>query len=1300
MQGQSERLASLQPAVVRRWLAEPDAQRSRTVTGTVISADISGFTRLAEQLSALGVRKAAEALNNTINRCFEPMIDELTGRGGDVLKFGGDAIFALFEGPDSARQACKAASTMMKLLETVDLGIDTKLSMTVGVASGEVPLLLAGDERRELIVRGPVVDECLRLESDAEPGEVLVSTATAEAVPDAWCTSPEPDVVALEDLADVVVDHPDPTELEPVGNGSTAAVTTEIDWPTVVGADLAGAVDAYAESAGEIRIVTIAFVHLPTRDLDDDIVAGVVERAIELSQTYGTTLLGTDVSPGGLKLLISAGAPVAGDGDEDAMLGMVSDLVLDPESPPMRAGVNRGLVYVGFLGSPRCRTLTVMGDPTNLAARLLGKADERSVAVSQSVVDHTRSHYGTTELAPVLVKGRLEPVIVHRLGGLEDRSEPSRPSRRTGFKPGFVGRAEELEQLGELVAAARRNQGSTIELLGEAGVGVSRLVEQFLATLPVGVLRFQLPARIANRSTPFRAVRPFLRSLAAIDEAADPTLAGAQLAAWVDRVGPEFAEHTALVAPAFGAELPLSEADESTLPEFRQDLVNEAIVGLLTKTLTVPAVIAAEDLQWIDSASRALLAAVAEQCTDRPWLVLVSRRPGTDPLLPGGDDPTGDSTDGQADGPVDGSAGGLPSSIEVQPLSVSEVLVVVEEAADLPDELRSHIAERSGGNPLFAIELASAAESAGSSDLGFESIEGLVTARIDRLGHSQRVLLRTAAVLGERFETDLLRQLLEALTAAEDKPLIGGDLPAFDPVSDLIRIDGPMTAFRSAIVRDVAYQGLSVRRRRELHGLVAEVLEGREADITELAWHHGEADNHEQCWIYSRRAAERASRLGLVAEATEHLSRAVAAVDQAGADSVGGLQAGFAPREAFVETLVELFDAGVAAKRYGEALIAGERALGLMSDRLERIELLVRVAVTKAETDGSYQEQMAWLTRELDECDPGPADAEARAWIGGTLAGLLYRFDTTDAALAAADAALADAHQAGQIRAVPPALLIRHAALNDRADPDRKQAGLELIAAAEAAGDTRILGAAHCNIGLDLQDGGDWSEAADHYHLGIKYADELGDGYRKLFPTINLAAMRVDQGRWDEARPVLDEARRTAQHYRSAYTAAWANSELGRLEVHAGRTSIGRPLLDSALAWFSEAEIASDMFEVRVLLLTAELAEGRSAAVLDGVANIDRPNELVKRLLGRLETIAGYAHLQRAQPEEGLALLEQAVAATDGTFPFGHALALVGRSEAEHFLGRARSSRATRAVADEMLAALGVVTLPTIPLPR
>ncbi len=1253
-----DRLASLQSLTVRRWLAESPNVRHRTVEGSVLSADISGFTRLAERLGELGVRQAAESLNDTINRCFVPMIDEVYQRNGDVLKFGGDAIFALFEGPDHRRQASAAALNLQWLLSTVDLGVDITLSMTVGVASGAIPLSLVGRGRRELIVLGPVVDECLRLEADAEPGEVLISAETAAALPPPWVIEPEPGIKALSDV--IAIDFRLPSE-------TTAVPPLDlVDWPVVIGQDLAGAVDSFAGTAGEVRIVTIAFVFLPTDGLDPEAVAVAVERAMAICGRYGVTFLSTDVAPGGVKMLLSAGAPKAGDGDEDAMLGAMAELVLAEEAAVMRCGVNRGLVYVGFLGSPRCQTFTVMGDSTNLAARLLGKSVDRSVAVSQAVLDQARARYETVELAPVLVKGRIAPVTVHRLGTAAPRL------RDRLVRPPFVGRTEELQRLDAALTSARAGEGSAIDITGEAGVGVSRLIEEFVSRLPTGILHFELAGHIAAQGRPFNAVRGLLRSVAAIPEGDDRAACGDALERWVARTVPELGPLVPLIAPALDADVAATTAAESIDAEFRQDRANDVIVELLAAALTVPIVITIGDLHWVDSPSRALLDAVATEAQRRPWLLVAGTRPGGDGLGRGSDD---------------------AERLRLLPLPADEALAVVAEVGDLPEVRRQEVVRRSGGNPLFAIELAQSA--AANHDL-LDSVEGLITAGIDRLGHQARVLARTAAVLGQRFSVEMLAEVLAAdRSAADDSADDQAD--AGTSQVDLSELDLLITAdddgwatFRSEVIRDVAYRGLSGRRRRQLHTVVAEVLERREADIAELAWHHAQADNHEAAWIYSRKSAERSLRLGDMGAATDHLLRAVASADAAGPPSI--------EPEAVTEVLIEVFDAAEGAERYDEALAAGQRALQHVEDPVDRVRLLVRLTSTKAETDGSYGAGVEALVAELDTC--GPGDGEARGWLGATLAGLYYRLDDRQRALATAETAVAAARSVGAIDPVPRALLIKHLILSDRADPDRGRAGAELIEAAEAAANVRILSSGHNNVGLDLQASGQWSEAEGHYEFAVKYALEIGDRYRALMPAINRATVSVDRGRWDDARVALDEQRRTAAHHRSGFLLAWVQRELGRLEVHAGQAAAGRVWLEAAEQWLMEAGIASSLYEVRLSRAAADLADGRSSEVLAALADLEPPSELASRQLGLRDTLAGYANLQRGDPEAGFEHLQRAVEATTDRYLFGNALALVGLSEAESFLGRGRSARRTREQADGILARLGVEALPVIPLPK
>lgn len=1234
----SELYASLQPLIVRRWLAEHPGQRERTVTGTVISADISGFTRLAESLAHLGVRHAAERLTAIINQCFDPMIEEIDRRGGDVLKFGGDALFVLFDGAEHAQQACASAAAMMNILECTDVDGGTQLSMTIGAASGEIPLLLAGARRRELVVHGWVVDACLQCESDAEPGEILVHATTAAELPAAWVEDVEDGVLALRPLDDGVVAAPTLTVDTPVSN--------PVDWNVALGADIASAIHAFAGTVGENRLVNVAFVSLPTTDLDAVTIDAVVEKSIELCDRYGPTLLSTDVSRGGIKLFFASGAPIAGEDDEGAILAVLSKLVHDPASPPMRAGVNRGAVYAGFLGSDLCRTLTVMGDATNLAARLLGHAPDRSIAVSDAVLSRARGSYSTTELPPVLVRGRIEPVKVHVLGELQ---APRRD--RLAILPPLVGRRAELKviragSIGDLVG-----HGSVVDLVGESGLGSSRLIHEFLGGLPATVLRFELDGGISIAAEPFRAVRPLLRAVAGLTDDERPADDATKLASWVGRVAPEHVGQLTSIGPAFGVQV-AGPADELTLPEFRQERTIAILCDLLAATLNAPAVIVAEDLQWFDSGSRAMIDALARRVDERSWRVVTSSRP--DQTTPGGDD----------------------AVLAVEPLGYDDVETLVSSIGDLPESARRDIALQSGGNPMFAIELALALE---SGDVLSDSIEGQVTARIDRLGHAHRVMLRTASVLGDQFPIDDLSALLGE--QAPDWLFLGG----------LLHLDDRTVTFRSQIIREVAYAGLPGRRRKELHATAAEILTESGADATQLAWHFGQAENHESCWVHARIAAARSIELGLLADAFDQLMVAANAADLG--DAV-------ATQAELADVLTQAFHMGLGAKRHAEALAAGRRALTLLVDQRERIDLLVAIARTSAEAEGNFAEQIAVLQAELATCDSDVEGVRSSAALLGALAALQLRFATAQEALALAEESAALATRAGDQSLVARALLIVHVCCADLGDERMSEVGEELLRVASEVDDLTLLVSARSNVGLGYQGIGDWDGALEQFALAHALAEQLGDQHRKVFPVVNRAALLGERGQWDAARPILEELHRDARFDRSGFINAWVSSELGRLEASAGRSEAARAWLSGALIWFEQAQADREMYQTRVSLMAADLAEGRSDKVLLAADAIEEPVEIESRQTGRFDIIVGYAHMQQGRPDDAVPFFDRAATATEGVYVFGHALALHALSEAHEFVGAGRTAKRHLAVADEIFARLGVEALPLIPLPR
>src|SRR3954447_1204576 len=181
-------LAPYVPAFVVDWAATGTHDLVRVVDGSLLSADISGFTALSERLAGMG-RAGAEELTDLLNRCFDDMIATASAFGGDVLKFGGDALLILFRGDDHANRACSAAigmrTAIAKPLVSARAG-RVKLRMSQGIHSGDFTLFLLDGSHRDLFVTGPGATATVDCEAEANAGEILLSAGTAALVDPAW----------------------------------------------------------------------------------------------------------------------------------------------------------------------------------------------------------------------------------------------------------------------------------------------------------------------------------------------------------------------------------------------------------------------------------------------------------------------------------------------------------------------------------------------------------------------------------------------------------------------------------------------------------------------------------------------------------------------------------------------------------------------------------------------------------------------------------------------------------------------------------------------------------------------------------------------------------------------------------------------------------------------------------------------------------------------------------------------------------------------------------------------------------
>jgi class 3 adenylate cyclase len=195
-------LTAYLPRILGDWLTDSPARTHRAVDGTLVFADISGFTRLTERLSRLG-RVGAEEMSDALNATFTQLLGEAHADGADLVKWGGDAVLLLFDGPGHAARAARAAYRMRGRLRTVGKlstsAGHAQLRMSVGVHSGTIHFFLVGDPalHRELIVCGPDVSVVAEVEARASAGQIALSPTTCALLPPELLGAPVGDVGLL-----------------------------------------------------------------------------------------------------------------------------------------------------------------------------------------------------------------------------------------------------------------------------------------------------------------------------------------------------------------------------------------------------------------------------------------------------------------------------------------------------------------------------------------------------------------------------------------------------------------------------------------------------------------------------------------------------------------------------------------------------------------------------------------------------------------------------------------------------------------------------------------------------------------------------------------------------------------------------------------------------------------------------------------------------------------------------------------------------------------------------------------------
>jgi class 3 adenylate cyclase/tetratricopeptide (TPR) repeat protein len=530
----------------------------------------------------------------------------------------------------------------------------------------------------------------------------------------------------------------------------------------------------------------------------------------------------------------------------------------------VRMGLNTGLVVVGAIGDNLRMDYTAVGDCTHLAARLQQAAAPGTILASAATARLIEDHVPIERVGSLEVRGLSSPITAFRLTGGAATPARERRTRRSGSR--FVGREREVATLRELLADAANAQGRIAGVVGEPGVGKSRLLLEVREEAAAEVTWLEGRCLSYGSTIPYLPVLDLLRGSCEIADADPPERAADKVRARLDSLGLDPAERAPYLLQLLG----LKEPDDAA-----RALGGEVIVARTLDTLRQlwlrssrqrPLVLVVEDLHWIDPASESCLAALAKGLGGASLLLVTTYRPGYRPSW------------------IDRS---YATQIALAPLRRDDSLRVVHSLLPtLPahDPRARLILDKAEGNPFFLEELVHAVGDADGPLRVPDSVQGVLAARIDRLPETAKHVVQTAAVLGREFPERLLRAI------ADTPERLDADLHELTRQEFLYERSGaeePSYVFKHALTQDVAHATLVTPRRRALHRRAAEAMAAlypdRVADLApRLAHHYLEAESWPEAAEHARRAAEMAVRSWANTEARARYDQALLAVERAG----------------------------------------------------------------------------------------------------------------------------------------------------------------------------------------------------------------------------------------------------------------------------------------------------------------------------------------------------------------------------------------------------------------------------------
>ncbi len=1156
----------------------PGQVDGRFVVGTLLFADISGFTAMSEKLSRIG-REGAEEITAIVNRYFTTMLGILRNHNGHLIKFGGDALLGLFLEPDSATRAaqtaCRMQLTMSDFSQTKTSQGTFPLRMKVGLRRGRFFSAQVGNvQSMEYALFGSDVNATAATEGAAVAGQVLMNPASVQAISLPHTTAPLPDTddyVLIQEITPAPQANNAPTSTlpctvshEPSLENLRHCVALMDTIKPYLPAGLLNRIARDPHAAGlegEHRLVAVLFANFEGLDqLVDRLGPGHEETITTALNTYFTTMAQAihrfggvvnkiDLYDHGNKLLVFFGAPLAHEDDaeravraamamQEAFSGLGQSIPAEAGLPDLkltqRIGISYGYVFAGYVGTSWRREYTVMGDEVNLAARLMSVSEAGHIVVSSNVRRKIQALFEFENKGEVRLKGKSAPVPIFAVSG--ERAIPESLRGLKGMRSALVGRDKEWKQMMAALNKLLLGQGQIVSVIGEAGLGKSRLIDEmrhYILDADLLVLRWIEGHCLSYTETvSYRPFQEIVRRMMGLKAEEGPWESWNYLRETLEK---QFSpEQVVNILPYLANFLGIPV--ESSLQEKvryldaealqrRTFLAISAIIEAQTRrhNQTTPLVLALEDIHWLDQASLALLQHLMPLVNRVPLMLLLIYRPEKE----------------KACWVVREKAARefshCTTEVALSQLPNTDSETLLDNLVDISDnseQVRQLILSRAEGNPLYLEEVIRVLIDNGTlvkdehnhwhisgtpdSIQVPDTLQGVIMTRLDRLEEPCRWTAQIASVIGRVFSFDVLDHII---TTEMDNRLnyCLVQLQQHELAHETQRTPELIYSFTHTMTQEVGYHSLLARRRRLYHRKIAAYLEAApSASVSKVESHYPLIAHHAflgQDWQralkYQILTGQQAQKLFANHDAIDHFQKALQSAETLNVEDI------VSERLTSHLALGELL---VTTGQYDDALphLSAAHALAMEHNRTDVQARACRWLARLYELRGEYPPAFDWIQQGLVTL-AGKQTAEAAELL--LIAGLINtRQGDYDNALSQVQSSMEIARKLDEITALARSYNLQGHISRLRGHStvaiEHFQQALVLY---ERAGDINGQALAHNQIANAYFDMGQWRKASTHYYRAREIFSQTGDVYNNAIANNNLGGIALNQGHLNKA---------------------------------------------------------------------------------------------------------------------------------------------------------------------------------------